>query len=285
MHQNTISNKIYFKGIGLHTGLDVNLELHPAKENSGITFFRKDLNKKIGASWKNVISTKFSTNLGVDNCFIKTVEHLLSAFAGLHISNCDVFIDNEEVPIMDGSSKVFVDEILKTGIKNQIVNQQAIEIKKKVRFDCDYGYGELLPNLETEEGLNIFLESRFEGKYEDQTINIENLNGGYPSKISQARTFGFYEEIEYLKSQNLIKGGSLDNAIVIKEFQPINPEGLRYDNELMRHKVLDVVGDLYLSGFPIIGKYNGFKTGHYITYNLLKELFKDQQNFKIINSN
>lgn len=285
MHQNTISNKIYFKGIGLHTGLDVNLELHPAKENSGITFFRKDLNKKIEASWKNVISTKFSTNLGVDNCFIKTVEHLLSAFAGLHISNCDVFIDNEEVPIMDGSSKVFVDEILKTGIKNQIVNQQAIEIKKKVRFDCDYGYGELLPNLETEEGLNIFLESSFEGKYEDQTINIENLNGGYPSKISQARTFGFYEEIEYLKSQNLIKGGSLDNAIVIKEFQPINPEGLRYDNELMRHKVLDVVGDLYLSGFPIIGKYNGFKTGHYITYNLLKELFKDQQNFKIINSN
>ena len=285
MHQNTISNKIYFKGIGLHTGLDVNLELHPAKENSGITFFRKDLNKKIEASWKNVISTKFSTNLGVDNCFIKTVEHLLSAFAGLHISNCDVFIDNEEVPIMDGSSKVFVDEILKTGIKNQIVNQQAIEIKKKVRSDCDYGYGELLPNLETEEGLNIFLESRFDGKYEDQTINIENLNGGYPSKISQARTFGFYEEIEYLKSQNLIKGGSLDNAIVIKEFQPINPEGLRYDNELMRHKVLDVVGDLYLSGFPIIGKYNGFKTGHYITYNLLKELFKDQQNFKIINSN
>jgi UDP-3-O-[3-hydroxymyristoyl] N-acetylglucosamine deacetylase len=285
MHQNTISNKIYFKGIGLHTGLDVNLELHPAKENSGITFFRKDLNKKIEASWKNVISTKFSTNLGVDNCFIKTVEHLLSAFAGLHISNCDVFIDNEEVPIMDGSSKVFVDEILKTGIKNQIVNQQAIEIKKKVRFDCDYGYGELLPNLETEEGLNIFLESRFEGKYEDQTINIENLNGGYPSKISQARTFGFYEEIEYLKSQNLIKGGSLDNAIVIKEFQPINPEGLRYDNELMRHKVLDVVGDLYLSGFPIIGKYNGFKTGHYITYNLLRELFKDQNNFKIINSN
>ena len=285
MHQNTISNKIYFKGIGLHTGLDVNLELHPAKENSGITFFRKDLNKKIEASWKNVISTKFSTNLGVDNCFIKTVEHLLSAFAGLHISNCDVFIDNEEVPIMDGSSKVFVDEILKTGIKNQIVNQQAIEIKKKVRFDCDYGYGELLPNSETEEGLNIFLESRFEGKYEDQTINIENLNGGYPSKISQARTFGFYEEIEYLKSQNLIKGGSLDNAIVIKEFQPINPEGLRYDNELMRHKVLDVVGDLYLSGFPIIGKYNGFKTGHYITYNLLKELFKDKNNFKIINSN
>jgi UDP-3-O-[3-hydroxymyristoyl] N-acetylglucosamine deacetylase len=285
MHQNTISNKIYFKGIGLHTGLDVNLELHPAKENSGITFFRKDLNKKIEASWKNVISTKFSTNLGVDNCFIKTVEHLLSAFAGLHISNCDVFIDNEEVPIMDGSSKVFVDEILKTGIKNQIVNQQAIEIKKKVRFDCDYGYGELLPNLETEEGLNIFLESRFDGKYEAQTINIENLNGGYPSKISQARTFGFYEEIEYLKSQNLIKGGSLDNAIVIKEFQPINPEGLRYDNELMRHKVLDVVGDLYLSGFPIIGKYNGFKTGHYITYNLLKELFKDQNNFKIINSN
>ena len=285
MQQNTIANKISFNGIGLHTGLEVNLDLHPAKENSGITFFRKDLNTEIKANWRNVISTKFSTNLGIDNCSIKTVEHLLSAFAGLHISNCDVFIDNEEIPIMDGSSKVFVDEILKKGIKNQIMNQKVIEIKKKVRFDCDYGYGELLPNAETEEGLNIFLKSSFEGKYEDQTINIENLNGGYPSQISQARTFGFYEEIEYLKSQNLIKGGSLDNAIVIKDFQPINPEGLRYNNELMRHKVLDVVGDLYLSGFPILGKYNGFKTGHYITYNLLKELFKDQQNFKIINSN
>ena len=285
MHQNTLLDNIHFDGIGLHTGLKVNLELRPAKENSGITFYRKDLNKKIKANWKNVLSTKFSTNLGTNNCSVKTVEHLLSAFAGLHISNCDVIIDNEEIPIMDGSSKLFVDGILKVGIKNQNIKQKAIEIKKKVRFDCDYGFGELLPNAQNEEGLNIFLQSSFDGKYEDQTINIENLNGGYPSKISHARTFGFFNEIEYLKSQNLIKGGSLDNAIVIKDLKPINPEGLRYENELMRHKVLDVVGDLYLSGLPIIGKYNGFKTGHYITYNLLKELFKNENNYKIINSN
>ena len=285
MLQNTISEIIYLEGVGLHTGLNVNLELHPAEENSGITFYRKDLGKKIKANWENVISTKFSTNLGLDNCHIKTVEHLLSAFAGLHISNCNVFIDNEEIPIMDGSSKVFVDKILNTGIKIQTINQKAIEIKNKVRFDCDYGFGELLPNLKSEKGLNIYLKSSFEGKYKDQTINIENLNGNYSTNISKARTFGFYHEIEYLKSQDLIKGGSLDNAIVIKDSHPINPEGLRYENELMRHKVLDVVGDLYLSGLPIIGKYNGFKTGHYITYNLLKELFRDTNNFKIVDLN
>ncbi len=282
MNQNTISDIIVFKGIGLHTGKIANLELHPSGVDTGIFFERSDLNKSLEAHWKNVVSTKFSTNLGLYDFTVKTVEHLLSAFAGLHITNCRVIIDNEEVPIMDGSSKVFVDEILNVGIKSQNTPQKYLLINKKVRFDCDYGFGELLPNSKSEEGLNIFLESSFEGKYKDQTINIENLNGAYPSKISQARTFGFFHEIEYLKSQNLIKGGSLDNAIVIKDSLPINPEGLRYDNELMRHKVLDVVGDLYLSGHPIIGKYNGFKTGHFITYNLLKELFKSEENFKII---
>ena len=285
MNQSTISKSIFLKGIGLHTGLEANIELQPSDENSGIVFYRKDLKKRIKASWKNVISTKFSTNLGDQNLNIKTVEHLLSAFAGMHISNCLVIIDNEEVPIMDGSSKIFVEEILKTGVKKQKATQKFLEITNKIRFDCDYGYAELVPNNSSEHGLNISLQSSFEGKYEDQNINIENLNGNYPAKISKARTFGFFNEIEYLKSQNLIKGGSLDNAIVIKDFKPLNPEGLRYENELMRHKVLDVVGDLSLSGLPIIGKFNGFKTGHYITYNLLKELFKDKNNYKIVLAN
>jgi UDP-3-O-[3-hydroxymyristoyl] N-acetylglucosamine deacetylase len=285
MNQNTIANPIYLNGVGLHTGLETTIQLHPAEEDTGIIFFRKDLNMILNASWENVISTKFSTNLGLKQFNVKTVEHLLSAFAGMHISNCKVILDNEEVPIMDGSSKIFVDEILKAGIKKQNSNQKFIEIIRQVRFECDYGFAELIPNKTDEEGLNIFLESSFEGKYQDQNINIENLNGNYPAKISKARTFGFFNEIEYLKSQNLIKGGSLDNAIVIKDFKPLNPGGLRYENELMRHKVLDVVGDLYLSGLPIIGKYRGFKTGHYITYNLIKELFKDKDNYKIISFN
>lgn len=285
MFQKTISDSIYLDGIGLHTGLYASMELHPSIENSGITFYRKDINKEIKASWKNVVSTKFSTNLGKNEFQVKTVEHLLSALAGLHISNCKIYLNNEEVPIMDGSSKIFVEEILKVGVSSQNSAQQAIQIKKSIRFDCDYGFAELNPNNSNEEGLNIFLESSFEGKYKDQTINIENLNGGYPLNISKARTFGFFNEIEFLKSQDLIKGGSLSNAIVIKDFKPLNPEGLRYDNELMRHKVLDVVGDLYLSGLPIIGKYRGFKTGHFITYNLLKELFKQKDNYKIITIN
>ena len=281
----TIKESIHLDGIGLHTGVKTNIILKPAPLKSGIFFNRTDKSTIIPAKWNNVISTKFSTNLASNGVEVKTVEHLLSALAGLHINNCEILIDNIEVPILDGSSNVFVECILKNGVKEQDSEQKILEIIKPVKFSCDYGFAELAPNLPKDEGLNINLESSFEGKYEDQDIKIKNLNGNYIESISKARTFGFFQEIEYLKSQNLIKGGSLDNAIVIKDKKPINKDGLRYDNELMRHKVLDVVGDLYLSGYPIIGTYKGFKTGHFITNNLLKELFKSKENYKIHNIN
>ena len=243
----SIQKPISFSGVGLHSGVKTNIILKPSEENTGIFFNRTDLEKIIPARWDHVVSTKFSTNLGLNDIEVKTVEHLLSALAGLHINNCEILIDNLEVPILDGSSKIFVDEILKSGLKEQINNQNILEIKRPVKFECDYGFAELLPNESTNEGLNIYLQSSFEGKYDDQDITIKNLNGNYIESISKARTFGFYHEIEYLKSQNLIKGGSLNNAIVIKDRKPLNKEGLRYENELMRHKVLDVVGDLYLS--------------------------------------
>ena len=281
MKSYTVQNPITLTGIGLHSGESCNIKLNPADTKSGIVFNRVDCKTIVPAKWDNVISTKFSTNLAVNSIEVRTVEHLLSALAGLHIDNCEIEIDNLEVPILDGSSKIFVDEILKAGLKELNAFQEVLEIKKPVRFECDYGFAELLPNSLDAEGLNINLESCFDGKYQDQDISIKNLNGNYIDSISQARTFGFYQEIEYLKSQNLIKGGSLDNAIVIKDMKPMNKEGLRYENELMRHKVLDVVGDLYLSGYPIIGTYNGFKTGHFITNNLLKELFKSEENYSI----
>jgi len=281
MQSYTINKPISFSGVGLHSGVNTNITLKPAPINSGIFFNRIDQKIIIPAQWDNVISTKFSTNLGKENTEVKTVEHLLSALAGLHINNCEICIDNIEVPILDGSSKIFVEKIQKIGLSNQNDNQNILEIIKPVKFECDYGYAELLPNKNDQEGLNINLESFFEGKYEDQDIKVQNLNGNYVDSISKARTFGFFHEIEYLKSQNLIKGGSLDNAIVIKDRKPLNKEGLRYENELMRHKVLDVVGDLYLSGYPIVGTYKGFKTGHYITNNLLRELFKSEENYLI----
>ena len=277
----TIKDPICFNGIGLHTGVNTNIILKPAPTNSGIFFNRADKSIIIPAKWDNVISTKFSTNIASNGVEVKTVEHLLSALAGLHINNCEILIDNVEVPILDGSSDIFVKSILKKGLKEQDSEQNILEIIKPVKFSCDYGYAELVPNSSNDEGLNINLQSSFDGKYEDQDIKISNLNGNYIESISKARTFGFFQEIEYLKSQNLIKGGSLDNAIVIKDKKPLNKDGLRYDNELMRHKVLDVVGDLYLSGYPVIGTYKGFKTGHFITNNLLKELFKTKENYKI----
>ena len=281
----TLNEPISINGVGLHTGVKSNITLNPAPLKSGIFFNRTDKSTIIPAKWDNVISTKFSTNIAANGVEVKTVEHLLSALAGLHINNCEILIDNVEVPILDGSSNIFVESILKKGIKEQDSEQKILEIVKHVKFSCDYGYAELIPNSPKDEGLNINLESSFEGKYEDQDIKITNLNGNYIQSISRARTFGFFQEIEYLKSQNLIKGGSLDNAIVIKDKKPLNKDGLRYDNELMRHKVLDVVGDLYLSGYPIIGTYKGFKTGHFITNNLLKELFKSKDNYKIHNIN
>ena len=277
----TLNEPISINGIGLHTGVKSNITLNPAPLKSGIFFNRTDKSTIIPAKWDNVISTKFSTNIAANGVEVKTVEHLLSALAGLHINNCEILIDNVEVPILDGSSNIFVESILKKGIKEQDSEQKILEIVKHIKFSCDYGYAELIPNSPKDEGLNINLESSFEGKYEDQDIKITNLNGNYIQSISRARTFGFFQEIEYLKSQNLIKGGSLDNAIVIKDKKPLNKDGLRYENELMRHKVLDVVGDLYLSGYPIIGTYKGFKTGHFITNNLLKELFKSKDNYKI----
>ena len=202
----SIQKPISFSGVGLHSGVNTNITLKPSEENTGIFFNRTDLGKIIPARWDHVVSTKFSTNLGMNDIEVKTVEHLLSALAGLHINNCEILIDNLEVPILDGSSKVFVDEILKSGLKEQINNQNILEIKKPVRFECDYGFAELSPNESLNEGLNIYLQSSFDGKYEDQDITIQNLNGNYIESISKARTFGFYHEIEYLKSQNLIKG-------------------------------------------------------------------------------
>ena len=277
----TLKESITLDGIGLHTGVKTSITLNPAPLNSGIFFNRTDKSVIIPDKWDSVVSTKFSTNIASNGIEVKTVEHLLSALAGLHINNCEVLIDNIEVPILDGSSKIYVENILKTGVKEQDSEQNILEIIKPVKFQCDYGYAELAPNSSRDQGLNINLESSFDGKYDDQNIKIRNLNGNYVESISKARTFGFFQEIEYLKSQNLIKGGSLDNAIVIKDKKPLNKDGLRYENELMRHKVLDVVGDLYLSGYPIIGTYKGFKTGHFITNNLLKELFKSKENYKI----
>ena len=229
-----------------------------------------------------VVDPGLSLDGNVENASLadEVVEGIIKAGGQAKANKMSVasFEAGEEIVL---EKNVFVERILKKGIKEQDSEQNILEIVKPVKFSCDYGFAELTPNLPKDDGLNINLESSFDGKYEDQDIKIKNLNGNYIKSISKARTFGFFQEIEYLKSQNLIKGGSLDNAIVIKDKKPLNKDGLRYDNELMRHKVLDVVGDLYLSGYPIIGTYKGFKTGHFITNNLLKELFKSKENYKI----
>ena len=169
----TIAKPIKLNGIGLHTGTISNIILKPSEINSGIFFNRTDKNIIIPAKWNNVVSTKFSTNLGKNKTEVKTVEHLLSALAGLHINNCEICIDNEEVPILDGSSKVFVDEILKVGTLEQKFSQKILQVLKPVKFECDYGFAELLPNDSDQEGLNIFLQSSFEESMKTKILKLK----------------------------------------------------------------------------------------------------------------
>ena len=275
------SGNIHFDGIGLHTGLKVNLELRPAKENSGITFYRKDLNKKIKANWKNVLSTKFSTNLGTNNCSVKTVEHLLSAFAGLHISNCEVIVDNEEIPIMDGSSLPFLNLIEEAGITQQSAKRKILKILQKVEVKEDNKTCSINPSNGFDFITEIDFDSLAVGK-QSAALSIENY--GFKDFAANARTFGFMKDVEYMKSLGLGLGGNLENCIIIDNDKVINPDGLRHTNEFSRHKLLDAVGDIFTAGYRIQGCYKGVRSGHYMNNLLLKKIFSSPLNYEIIDA-
>ena len=280
--QKTIKKEINLKGVGLHSGKIANLKIKPAKANSGITFIRTDIkeNNQIIPHVNNVCSAVLCTTITNEHGIkVSTLEHLMGALFGLGVDNAIIEIDNEEVPILDGSAKVFVNEILKVGLEISEQPIKVIRINKKIEFKDGKKYISIEPS-------KINLEIDFELKYENELIgNQRNTLKVYEddlTNIFNSRTFCLYEDIEKLRELGLAKGGSLDNAIVVKENEILNEEGLRNDKEFVNHKILDCMGDIYLSGYKIIGKIVCSQGGHKLTNELMRKIFEEKDNFSII---
>jgi len=282
LNQKTINRDITFKGVGLHSGANVIMTVKPAKPNSGILFKRIDLkeNNIIVPNIFNVSSAVFCTTIANESgVSISTIEHLMGALYGLGIDNALVEIDNQEVPILDGSAKLFIEEISKIGIKNSEAPIKIIKIEKKIKFND----GKKTISIEPSK---VSLDIDFELKYENSLIgtqrNFVNVFESDLTDIYNSRTFCLFEDIEKLKEMGLAQGGSLENAIVVKDNEILNEEGLRNKKEFVNHKILDCMGDLYLAGYKIIGKIVCSQGGHKLTNQLLRKVFQQDENFSLI---
>ncbi|MBY4676592.1 UDP-3-O-acyl-N-acetylglucosamine deacetylase [Marinobacterium arenosum] len=283
IRQRTLKNSIKATGIGLHTGSKVYLTLKPAPVDTGIVFRRVDCDPvvEIEARADNVVDTTLSTNLAKDGVRVSTVEHLLSALAGLGIDNAYVELSAEEVPIMDGSAAPFVFLIQSAGIAEQDAPKQFIRIKKEVTVSADDKYATFRPFDGFKVGFKIdFEHPAFEGRNMEACLDFSSTS--FVKEVSRARTFGFMRDIEYLRSQNLALGGNFDNAIVVDDYRILNEDGLRYDDEFVKHKVLDAVGDLYLLGKSLIGEFFGHKSGHHLNNMLLRKLLSQADAWEIV---
>lgn len=271
--QRTPKKVIQATGVGLHSGDKVLLTLRPAPINTGIVFRRTDLSPvaEISASYENVCDTMLCTTLQQDGVKVATVEHLLSAFAGLGIDNAYVDINAPEVPIMDGSAAPFVFLIQSAGIREQNAAKRFIRILKPTRIEEDDKYVQFLPHNGYKVSFKIdFEHPAFNNK--PQTAAFDFSSTSYVKEVCRARTFGFLSDYEKLRENDLAKGGSLHNAIVVDDYRILNDDGLRFDDEFVKHKVLDAIGDLYLLGSGLIGAFEGYKSGHEMNNKLLRQL-------------
>jgi len=286
--QRTLKTIVSTVGIGLHSGKRVNLSLRPAAINTGIVFTRIDLDPavEIKASPKSVGETMLSTTLvkeSINKELVKvsTIEHLMSALAGLGIDNCYVDLDASEIPIMDGSAAPFIFLIQSAGIEVQSAPKQLVRIIKPIRFENKAGWATLTPY----DGFKVSFEIDFDHPAVKDTRQIlaHDLSvESYSKEISRARTFGFMRDVELLRSKNLGLGGNFGNAVVLDEYRVLNKDGLRYSDEFVKHKMLDAIGDLYVLGHGIIGAYHGYKSGHAINNLLLLELLKHEDSWEVI---
>ena len=285
LNQKTINSDLTFEGVGLHTGLNAKLVVKPAKPNTGIIFKRTDIKDHniIIPNIFNVSSAVFCTTISNENGIsVSTIEHLMGALYGMGIDNAMIEIDSQEVPILDGSAKLFVEAINKVGIKDSETSIKVIKIEKKIKF-VD---GEKTISIEPSK---VSLDIDFELKYENELIGTQrNEINVYESELTDiynSRTFCLFEDIEKLKEMGLAKGGKLENAVVVKDKKILNSSGLRNKKEFVNHKILDCMGDLYLAGYKIIGKIACSQGGHKLTNQLLRKVFESNENFSIIEIN
>jgi UDP-3-O-[3-hydroxymyristoyl] N-acetylglucosamine deacetylase len=281
--QRTLKNVIRATGVGLHTGDKVYLTLRPAAPNTGIVFRRIDLDPAVDvpARCENVGDTRLSTTLERDNVRISTVEHLMSAFAGLGVDNVYVDLTAPEVPIMDGSAGPFVFLIQSAGIEEQSTLKQFIRIKKKIKLE----EGDKWARFDPLDGFKVSFAIDFEHPiFHDsaQQASVDFSATSFVKEISRARTFGFMQELEALREAGLARGGSLDNAIVMDSYHILNDDGLRYEDEFVKHKILDAIGDLYLLGHPLIGAFSAYKSGHALNNKLLRKLLMQKDAWELV---
>lgn len=283
LKQRTLKQAISATGVGLHNGEKVTLTLRPALPNTGIVFKRTDLPQpnEILATPSAVHDTRLCTALEADGIRIATVEHILSALAGLGIDNVCIDVDASEIPIMDGSSSPFVFLLQQAGFVEQAAAKKFIRVKKTVEV-ID---GDKWVRFEPYYGFKIDFTIAFNHpvfEHSGNNVKIDFSTNSYIKEISRARTFGFMHEVEYLRSNGLARGGSLDNAIVLDEYRVLNSDGLRYDDEFVKHKVLDAIGDLYMLGHPVIGAFYAYKSGHALNNQLLRALVQDETAWEYI---
>jgi UDP-3-O-[3-hydroxymyristoyl] N-acetylglucosamine deacetylase len=280
--QRSIKNKVSAIGVGLHTGQKVRIVLKPAIGNSGIVFKRTDIKVpiEIKVEPKAVKETQLSTTIGKGKFKISTVEHLMSALSASGIDNILIEVDGSEIPIMDGSSISFVYLIKSAVVCEQLESKKFAVIKDVIKVQD----GEKFAKFEPYKGFLVDFTIDFPHpafKKENSHVEIDFFKDSYVNQISRARTFGFMQEVEYLRSNGLARGGSLDNAIVLDEYKILNNEGLRYSDEFVRHKILDALGDLYMIGMPIIGKFVAFKSGHELNNKLLRLMLEQKSKWAV----
>ena len=280
--QKTIKNNVTFNGVALHSGLDVNICIKPAEPNFGIVFKRVDFkeNNLVYPNFMNVTNTSLNTT--IENEFgvkVSTIEHLMGALFGLGIDNALIEIDNEEVPILDGSAKEFIKKIISSGLEVSEAPIKIIKINKEIKFTDGERFISIEPST-------LSLDIDFELKYKNPIIgnqtNKVKIFEDDLTDIYNSRTYCLFEDIELIKKNGLAKGGSLQNAIVVKDNEILNPEGLRNDKEFVNHKILDCIGDLYTTGYRVIAKIKCSQGGHYLTNQLLRKVFENKDNFSIL---
>ncbi|WP_110668412.1 UDP-3-O-acyl-N-acetylglucosamine deacetylase [Salinicola halophilus] len=281
--QRTLQNTIRATGVGLHSGEKVYLTLRPAAPNTGIVFVRTDLDPvvHIPAHAERVTDTNLCTALSEGGVKVATVEHLMSAFAGLGIDNAYVELSAPEVPIMDGSAGPFVFLIQSAGIAEQSAPKQFIRIKQKITVSDNGKQATFLPH----DGFKVSFAIDFDHpvfEQQKQTATVDFSTTSFVKEVSRARTFGFMRDLEFLRSQNLALGGSLDNAIVVDDYRIMNQDGLRYEDEFVKHKMLDAIGDLYQLGYSLIGEFQGYKSGHGLNNQLCRELLAHPEAYEIV---
>lgn len=279
MLQRTLKKSIQIVGIGLHKGVPVQMKLEPLEENSGIVFYRSDLNISIPLSTSNVTSTQNATTISKDGATIHTIEHFLSAIYAYGIDNLKISVNNEEMPILDGSSIGFCLLLDEVGVVEQSRQKEIVVLKEDVIIKDERKYVHLSPSK------TPIFEFEIEFPHpiiKNQKHRFEFSSKEYKKEIARARTFGFLKEVQYLRSKGLALGGSLDNAIVLDDKKVLNPEGLRFKNEFVRHKILDAIGDLSLIKKPVCAKYSSFAGSHKLNYQLVCKLLENPGSFEIV---